>query len=233
MPRGPRANKPSKAKRKSATTTETTEASNKRKPPPTPTPIPTKIQKKGEGRLKDDDDFASQDDSDDDNNLTDSEESPISPSRAEKTKKRVPSNKKSKTSATQNKEDKEAELVKENEALRSQLHKQSRAEKEKKAIEDEDDLVSIKLGRFIKEVLWKRCKFITSDATLLKAMNVCARHFGIEEREKTEWRLRHMKKVQKNINGRRNNCAQDVEKAYKRKLKSRSPMVFSSSINSC
>jgi hypothetical protein len=77
--------------------------------------------------------------------------------------------------------------------------------------------VWIKLGQFVKEVLWKRVKFITDEDVLLKAMNVCAKHVGVEEKEKPEWRLRHGKKVQFSIKGRRNNCAQDMEKAYKRK----------------
>jgi hypothetical protein len=190
---------------------ETTEASKRRKAPPTTPP------EKGKGRLKNDEDYASLQEHDDDNSSTNSEETAAltSPSRTEKAKKTSPT-KTSRTRDTLNNKEKDADLLKENKELKSLLMKQSRAAKEKKAMKDEDDLVSMKLGRFVKEVLWKRIKFITGKEVLLKALNVCAQHFNVEEKERAEWRLRHGKKIQASLNGRRNNCAQDIEKEYKR-----------------
>jgi hypothetical protein len=114
---------------------------------------------------------------------------------------------------------KQAHLQIELDKLKTQLQKQARMFKLQKASQDEDELVTIKLRRFVKERLWKKVKFITDDTVLQKAMNTCAKHFGVEDKEKPDWKVRHAKEVQFSINNRRNNCAQDLERAYMGKCK--------------
>lgn len=114
---------------------------------------------------------------------------------------------------------KQAHLQIELDKLKTQLQKQARMFKLQKASQDEDELVTIKLRRFVKERLWKKVKFITDNTVLQKAMNTCAKHFGVEDKEKPDWKVRHAKEVQFSINNRRNNCAQDLEKAYMGKCK--------------
>jgi hypothetical protein len=200
---------------------ETTEASKRKKAPPTTSP------EKGKGRLKNDEDYDSEHGPSDDEDTTSSEEIEVlkTPSPTKKTKQTSAT----KTSRRSDKGDED--LLKENEALKSLLKKQSRAEKEKKAMKDEDDLVSMKIGQFVKEVLWKRIKFISGEKDLLRAMNVCAQHFNVPEKERAEWRLRHGRKVQQSINGRRNNCAQDIEKEYKGTYNSVCSVICSSSFD--
>ena len=113
---------------------------------------------------------------------------------------------------------KQAHLQIELDKLKTQLQKQARMFKLQKASQ-EDELVTIKLRRFVKERLWKKVKFITDDTVLQKAMNTCAKHFGVEDKEKPDWKVRHAKEVQFSINNRRNNCAQDLERAYMGKCK--------------
>ncbi len=205
MPRRTSAAKKALAKRKATKDVETTEASKRRKAP-AETPA-----EKGKGRPKNDEDYDSEHEPSDDEDTTSSEEIEVlnTPSPTKKIKQTSAT----KTSRRSDKGDED--LLKENEALKSLLKKQSRAEKEKKAMKDEDDLVAMKIGQFVKEVLWKRIKFISGAKDLLRAMNVCAQHFNVPEKERAEWRLRHGRKVQQSINGRRNNCAQDIEKEYK------------------
>ena len=89
----------------------------------------------------------------------------------------------------------------------------------------------MKIGQFVQEVLWKRIKLISGEDDLLRAMDVCAQHFNVEEKERAEWRLRHGRKVQQSINGRRNNCAQDIEKEYKGTYNSVCSVICSSSFD--
>lgn len=172
------------------------------------------------GRLKDDDDFESEDEVGDDTSVTGSISSldltsPSSKSNSESTSQR------SGNISTLLDKTKQADLQKENKALKTQIQKQTRMAKLKKASNDEDELVTIKLRRYVKEQLWKKVKFITDDTVLQKAMNACAKHFGVDDKEKPDWKLRHAKEVQFSINNRRNNCAQDLEKAYMSKYTTR------------
>lgn len=99
----------------------------------------------------------------------------------------------------------QAALQKEYDALRTKLHMATRHAKMKQLINEEDEMVVMKLRRFVKEQLWKKVKFITDDNVLDRALQKCIEHFRVDEREQTDWKLRMLREVQQSINNRRNN----------------------------
>jgi hypothetical protein len=99
----------------------------------------------------------------------------------------------------------QAALQKEYDALRTKLHMATRHTKMKQLITEEDEMVVMKLRRFVKEQLWKKVKFITDDNVLDRALQKCIEHFRVDEREQTDWKLRMLREVQQSINNRRNN----------------------------
>jgi len=111
-------------------------------------------------------------------------------------------------------EESETDLVKENEALRTRLQKASRHFQMKQLINEKDELVMLRLRRYVKEQLWKKVKFITDDDVLERALNKCADQFGVDEKERYDWRQRMSREVQQSLNNRRNNCVNDLGEAF-------------------
>ena len=106
------------------------------------------------------------------------------------------------------------DLMKEKEELKIRLQQATRQTKIKRLMNEEDELLLLRLRRYVKEQLWKKVKFITNDDVLGKALNNCADHFGIEEKERQDWKLRMSREVQQSINNRHNNCITDLGEAF-------------------
>ena len=184
------------------------EASNKRKQSPS----------KAKGKAKDDRNYNTDKD-DDDISATSSEDSQeITSPRRKGNAKQASSPKTKTTNPTTMDEDVQAELRTENEKLKKILENQTLLSKQTKALQAEAELVSLKLKAYVKEKLWKQVKFITDDDILQKALSQCAKNMNVADTEKTEWKLRHTTDIQVSLNTRRNNCSQDLGKAYSGKF---------------
>jgi len=109
---------------------------------------------------------------------------------------------------------KETELMLENEVLKKRLQLVRGQSKMKRLINEEDELVMLRLRRYVKEQLWKKVKFITDDDVLERALNKCADHFSIDDKERYDWKQRMSREVQQSINNRRNNCVNDLGEAF-------------------
>ena len=117
------------------------------------------------------------------------------------------------------------DLMKENEALKIRLQQATCQSKMKRLMNKEDKLLLLRLRRYVKEQLWKKVKFITNNDVLGKALNNCADHFGIEEKERQEWKLCMSREVQQSINSRCNNCVTDLGEAFMSKQQVKSEVA--------
>ena len=108
----------------------------------------------------------------------------------------------------------ETDLFRENDELKKKLQMVIRQQKVKQLIREEDELVIVRLRRYVKEQLWKKVKFITDEGVLDRALERCSDYFKVEHNNKMEWKLRMSREVQQSINNRRNNCITDLGEAY-------------------
>ena len=75
-----------------------------------------------------------------------------------------------------------------------------------------DKLTKNEVHKYIKESLWKRCKFITCAETMEECMNEVASHFAISLEKRDHWKSTYKHSVHDALNNRRNNSAQDLKK---------------------
>jgi hypothetical protein len=68
-----------------------------------------------------------------------------------------------------------------------------------------------------KETLWKMCKFITNDQTMLKVMHKASKHFKVPASEQEHWKASYANIVRDGLNQKRNACSQDLRKTIKSK----------------
>ena len=106
------------------------------------------------------------------------------------------------------------DLFRENDELKKKLQMVARQKKVKQLIHEEDELVIVRLRRYVKEQLWKKVKFITDNSVLDQALNRCTAYFGVEDNMKVEWKLQMSRELQQSINNWRNNCITDLGEAY-------------------
>ena len=106
------------------------------------------------------------------------------------------------------------ELMEENKALKMRLQQVTWNTKMKQLINEEEELVMLRLRHFVKEQLWKKVKFITDYNMLERALTKCAIQFGVEDKEKLDWKLQMAWEVQQSINNRHNNCTNNLSEAY-------------------
>lgn len=90
-----------------------------------------------------------------------------------------------------------------------------RAERQVRAISKTnlaDKFLENEVRKYVKESLWKRCKFITCRETMDECMNEVAAHFAIEGDKREHWKSTYENAVRDALNNRRNNSAQDLKK---------------------
>jgi hypothetical protein len=75
-----------------------------------------------------------------------------------------------------------------------------------------DKFLENEVRKYVKEGLWKRCKFITCRETMEECMNEVADQFAIEGNKKEHWKSTYEHAVRDALNNRRNNTAQDLKK---------------------
>jgi hypothetical protein len=97
-----------------------------------------------------------------------------------------------------------------------------RAERQIRAISKThlaDKFMENEVRKYVKESLWKRCKFITSAETMEHCMNEVAHHFSIAAEKREHWKSTYAHSVRDALNNRRNNTAQDLKKEIAGKCK--------------
>ena len=104
--------------------------------------------------------------------------------------------------------------MKENKALKKRLQQATRHLQMKQLINEEDELVMLRLRRYVKEQLWKKVKFITYGNFWERALNKCADHFSVDDKERYDWKQQMSREVQQSMNNRRNNCINDLGEAF-------------------
>jgi predicted transposase YbfD/YdcC len=90
-----------------------------------------------------------------------------------------------------------------------------RAERQVRAISKThlaDKFMENEVRKYVKESLWKRCKFITSAETMELCMNAVANHFSVATEKREHWKSTYAHSVRDALNNRRNNTAQDLKK---------------------
>lgn len=90
-----------------------------------------------------------------------------------------------------------------------------RAERQIRAISKThlaDKFMENEVRKYVKESLWKRCKFITSAETMEHCMTEVATHFSIASEKREHWKSTYAHSVRDALNNRRNNTAQDLKK---------------------
>ena len=90
-----------------------------------------------------------------------------------------------------------------------------RAERQIRAISKTslaDKFLENEVRKYVKEGLWKRCKFITCRETMEECMNEVANQFAIEDKKREHWKSTYEHAVRDALNNRRNNTAQDLKK---------------------
>jgi hypothetical protein len=75
-----------------------------------------------------------------------------------------------------------------------------------------DKFLENKVRKYVKESLWKCCKFITCCETMDKYVNEVAEQFSIEGIKREHWKSTYEHAVRDALNNRRNNTAQDLKK---------------------
>ena len=66
--------------------------------------------------------------------------------------------------------------------------------------------------QYTKQVLWKKVKFITCDATMVRCMKGAANAFEVVEEEQQDWMSTYSHTVREAINQQRNRCCQELRK---------------------
>jgi len=90
-----------------------------------------------------------------------------------------------------------------------------RAERQLRAISKTqlaDKFMENEVRKYVKESLWKRCKFITCQETMDDCMDEVAGHFAIDGIKIDHWKNTYAHAVRDAINNRRNNTAQDLKR---------------------
>jgi hypothetical protein len=75
-----------------------------------------------------------------------------------------------------------------------------------------DKFMAGQVKKYVKESLWKRCKFITCRQTMEECMEEVAHHFGIIGEKREHWKSTYEHAVRDALNNRRNNTAQGLKK---------------------
>ena len=75
-----------------------------------------------------------------------------------------------------------------------------------------DKFLENEVRKYVKEGLWKRCKFITCRETMDECMNEVADQFAIDGNKREHWKSTYEHAVRDALNNRRNNTAQDLKK---------------------
>jgi hypothetical protein len=76
----------------------------------------------------------------------------------------------------------------------------------------EDKFMAGQVKQYVKQSLWKRCKFITCRETMEECMEEVADHFGITGEKRDHWKSTYEHAVRDALNNRRNNTAQGLKK---------------------
>ncbi len=90
-----------------------------------------------------------------------------------------------------------------------------RAERQIRAISKTslaDKFLENEVRKYVKEGLWKRCKFITCRETMEECMNEVADQFTIDDKQREHWKSTYEHAVRDALNNRQNNTAQDLKK---------------------
>jgi hypothetical protein len=91
----------------------------------------------------------------------------------------------------------------------------SRAERQVRAISKShlaDKFMENEVRKYVKESLWKRCKFITCEETMEDCMTEVATQFAISPEKCDHWKSTYAHSVRDALNNRRNNTSQDLKK---------------------
>jgi hypothetical protein len=75
-----------------------------------------------------------------------------------------------------------------------------------------DKFMAGQVKKYVKESLWKRCKFITCRETMEECMEEVAHHFDIIGEKRDHWKSTYEHAVRDALNNRRNNTAQGLKK---------------------
>jgi hypothetical protein len=75
-----------------------------------------------------------------------------------------------------------------------------------------DKFMAGQVKQYVKQSLWKRCKFITCRETMEECMEQVARHFQITGEKREHWKSTYEHAVRDALNNRRNNTAQCLKK---------------------
>jgi hypothetical protein len=93
-----------------------------------------------------------------------------------------------------------------------------RAERQVRAISKTslaDRFMENEVHKFVKESLWKRCKFITCTETMSDCMNEVAGQFAIPGNKREHWKNTYAHAVRNALNNRhRNNTSQDLKREF-------------------
>jgi hypothetical protein len=90
-----------------------------------------------------------------------------------------------------------------------------RAERQVRAISKTnlaDKFMESEVRKYVKESLWKRCKFITCAETMEDCMAEVACEFNIPLDKRDHWKSTYAHAVRDALNNRRNNTSQDLKK---------------------
>ena len=75
-----------------------------------------------------------------------------------------------------------------------------------------DKFMESEVRKYVKESLWKRCKFITCPETMEDCMAEVASKFAITLDKRDHWKSTYAHAVRDALNNRRNNTSQDLKK---------------------
>jgi hypothetical protein len=90
-----------------------------------------------------------------------------------------------------------------------------RAERQIRAISKSslvDKFLETEIKKYVKQGLWKRCKFITCRETMEECMEEVADTFSVKGNKREHWKSTYEHAVRAALNNRRNNTAQDLKK---------------------
>ena len=99
--------------------------------------------------------------------------------------------------------------------LRTSQAQLKRAEQQIRAISKSslvDKFMAGQVKQYVKQSLWKRCKFITCRETMEECMEEVADHFQITGGKREHWKSTYEHAVRDALNNRRNNTAQCLKK---------------------
>ncbi len=75
-----------------------------------------------------------------------------------------------------------------------------------------DKFMENEVRKYVKESLWKQCKFITCPETMGDCMAEVASQFAIPVEKREHWKTTYAHAVRDALNNRRNNTSQDLKK---------------------